>query len=359
MGFYRALAAHLLLLAAVPLAAAADPLLTPQAGLLLLRNGQVVSGQITRAGDYYIVILGATGEIRLPVADVTAQCASLEDAYTLQAARLSGTRAAEHLDLAEWCLRQRMLAEAAEQVVAAMRLEPENARIKPIERRLELAVAAPPPPPPKATISAATVSAEQLDAAISALPRGSVEKFGAIVQPILQNRCGANQCHGPNAKSSFTLLKPPAGQSANRRFTQRNLYATLQQIDQSSPDSSPLLIMPQRRHGTALSAVFDKHSQKQLDELTAWVRTAFAVQASAGPATIPPAEPVTLSQPSASPAEQAAVQTEQLAEQPTAGPTKINVMRPQTTSPDSPKARFVPRDPFDPEIFNRRYLGKE
>ena len=89
--------------------------------------------------------------------------------------------------------------------------------------------------------------------------KGSVEKFGAIVQPILLNRCAANQCHGPNAKSEFRLLRPPPGQIVSRRFTQRNLYAALQYVDRANPEASPLVVLPQQRHGNSLSAVFDKH----------------------------------------------------------------------------------------------------
>src|SRR5690606_19870270 len=58
----------------------------------------------------------------------------------------------------------------------------------------------------------------------------------------------------------------------NRRFTQRNLYATLQYIDREKPENSPLLTFPARRHGTAATAVFDEHTKRQFEELLSWVK---------------------------------------------------------------------------------------
>ena len=332
--------------------------LTPQSGLLVLRNGQVLEGEVTRAGDYYIVTLGARSEIRLPAADVEAVCASLGEAYEFKARHLTGGGVRSHLELAEWCLRHDLHSRCAEQLVAAMRLEPENPALKLLEKRLEFAIAAPKTSSSVSASKETAVTTEDLERAVRQLPRGSIEKFSAHIQPILLNRCGANQCHGPNAKTEFKLLRPPAGQQASRRFTQRNLYAVLQYLDPANPAESSLLTMPQRRHGTALTPVFDKQSQKQLDELTAWVRLAlstrdFAAQAATSPPTISGGE-VTLSQ---SPAATGTTPT---------GPkvgADVQAMKPAVDSPGQKPTpasgdRFVPRDRFDPEIFNRRYLPK-
>jgi hypothetical protein len=341
-----------------PLVAGAQTSLTPEAGLLVLRNGQVLEGEVTQAGDYYVVTLGGTSEIRIKTAEVEAVCGSLDEAYEFKAGHLSGNGAKPHLELAEWCLRHHLHARCAQQLVAAMRLEPNNPSLKLLERRLEFAAQQ-----PKAIVatptaaSSAVVSSEQVEKAIRELPAGSIEKFSAIVQPILLNRCGANQCHGPNSKAEFRLLRPAPGQVASRRFTERNLYAALQQLDPSQPDDSRLLILPQRRHGSALSAVFDNQSQKQLSELSAWVKLTLAAPHTS-PATIPDGT-ATLSQPT-SPATTPtrAPQAEQpVGSQPLSG---VRAMKPAIGAEErksSPTAdRFVPRDRFDPEIFNRRYL---
>ena len=354
----------LLVLTGMP-AAGADPPLTPQAGLLVLRNGQVLEGQITQAGDYYVVTLGATGEVRLPTTDVEMQCASLDEAYELKRDAVFPRGVTAHLALAEWCLRHRLTGKCAEQLVAAMRLDPEDPRIVQLERRLVLASQSPPEAKEKLPAGAATVSAEELEKVLGDLPAGSVERFSIVIQPILLNRCGASQCHGPNAKSDFRLLKPPVGQAAVQRFTQRNLYGVLQHLDSAKPAASPLLVLPQRRHGSALAAVFDKQTQKQLDELTAWVKLTLAAPRAAAPASIPAADG-TLSQ-------AAPLENVQPVEPPAAAGNSasggnsapaVRVMRPPladataASKPAPAAGGFVPRDEFDPEIFNRKYTQR-
>lgn len=341
------------LLVCPAIAAATDGVaLTPQAGLLVLRNGHVLAGEITRAGDYYVVTLGSTGEVRMPADEVEFQCGSMAEAYARKREAMTGSGSRPHLELAAWCLRHNLHEQCAEQLAGAKALEAGHPDIAALERRLELAQA-----PVKTkqavvqtAVAATTLSPEELEKKISALPKASVERFSAIVQPILLNRCGANQCHGPNSKSEFRLLKPPAGQAASRRFTQRNLYATLSQIDVSDPDASPLLVMPQRRHGTALTAVFDRHTQGQLTELATWVKASLGsnVRDSARvavPATIA-ADGATLSQPDAGSA-----QKEESAVDP-------NAVQSIEATRAAAGGTFVPRDPYDPEIFNRRFFEK-
>jgi hypothetical protein len=333
------------------LATATEPQFAPQTGLLLLRNGNVLQGEITQAGDYYVVILGKSGELRLAASEVEAQVATLDEAYELKRHGLFGRGATPHLELAEWCLRQGLLARCGEQLELARQVETDNPRIADLERRLKLATAPPPQTrsvPVTVSVSAATaISSQALEKTVHALPRGSVEKFAAVVQPLLLNRCGANQCHGTNAKTALHLVRPPAGQAATQRITQRNLYAVLQQLNPSDPEKSPLLVEAQRRHGTALTAPFDRHTQKQLDELTMWVLLTVP-SSPPGPPTIAVDGQATLLQP-ALPAESA----DSSAAAQDAAPATAAGKR------DAAADRFVPRDPFDAELFNRRFGKKK
>jgi hypothetical protein len=237
---------------------AAEPAVAGSKSLLLLRNGNVLEGEVTQAGDYYVVLLG-TSELRLPARDVEAQVATLEEAYALKKFGLFGRGATPHLNLAEWCLRQGLHARCGEQLVAAMQVEPEHPKIAQIERRLAQATEAKPASSPAVAkpANSVTVRSDELEKAVRALPKASVEKFAAVIQPLLLNRCGANQCHGSNSKAEFHVLRPAAGQAATQRFTQRNLYAALQYIDPANPDASPLVALPQKQHGSSLVAVFD------------------------------------------------------------------------------------------------------
>jgi len=351
---FRHYALIVLLILAFGRAACGQTPLAPQSGVLVLRNGYVLHGDVTRAGDYYIVSQGEGSELRLKTDGVELFCASMDEAYEFKVRHLSGTTAKPHLELARWCLRHGMYVKCSEQIASAMRIEPDNREAKELETQLKLIVEAPPEPTPAK--AAPAVAADELERTLRDLPRGSVEKFGTNVQPILLNRCGLNKCHGPNTESQFRLLRPPPGQIVSRRYTQRNLYAALKYLDASNPEASPLVCLPQQRHGNSLSAVFDKHSANQLAELVGWAKMTVApsaMMASSHPATIAPAE-TTLSQAAS-------------ASSPTSSPltpeSNVRVMRPPleqpAAAPDAATNKQSPtRDRFDAEIFNRRYHGK-
>jgi hypothetical protein len=129
----------------------------------------------------------------------------------------------------------------------------------------------------------------------------------------------------------------------------------MQQIDRSNPDRSALLIKPQERHGGATGPAFDKQSQIQLEQLTAWVRQAVVEPQVAQPASIRP-NAEALSQPA-----KVAPQTRAAPDEETPAPAKSPSLA-ERGSTDKAKAAttraFTPRDPFDPEQFNRLHHPK-
>jgi hypothetical protein len=348
------------------LPAAAQTSIAPEAGVLVLKNGQVLEGSITRAGDYYVVSQGEGSELKLNVNDVELCCASLLEAYEFKASHVSSFSPKSHLDLAKWCLRQGLIEQCTEQLTAAQKIDPTNPQVAELQTRLKLLKETPQPIPASA---APGIAAAEMENALRGLPRGSAEKFAAVIQPILLNRCGANQCHGPNAKSDFRLLRPPPGQIVSRRFTQRNLYASLKYLDRTNPENSPLVLMPQQRHGNSLAAIFDKHSSNQLVELMSWAKlTAGAplvaqppANQTTNPATIA-AVNATLSQPTTNSAG-AKQPAQEPSDQPATASVSTRVMRPPLDDQTTHKPKTTPsqpefRDRFDPEIFNRRYFSK-
>jgi hypothetical protein len=352
----------ILALAALAASAAAQTSVLPQAGVLVLRNGHVLEGEITRAGDFYVVTQGQGSEVKLDANLVELFCGSLLEAYDFKAAHASSFSVKSRLDLAKWCLRQGLQEQCAEQLAIAANIEPGSSQVKEMEARLKVLQESPPPP---VAIQHAGIAAAELEDAIRALPRGSVEKFGAVIQPILLNRCGANQCHGPNAKSDFRLLRPPQGQIVSKRFTQRNLYASLKYLDRTNPDNSPLVVLPLQRHGNSLAPVFDKHSMNQFAELVTWARlttgsSAVPQPVAAAPATITPVN-ATLSQPTTKPGSSPPPTPD--ASEPPAGTVGMRVMRPPLDDPSKTRPKAAPKQPefrdrFDPEIFNRQYYQK-
>ncbi len=380
----------------------ADPAgFAPDAGVLLLRNGHVIQGQVTKAGDFYVVTLGDSGELRIPAADAECTAASLTALYEAKTQQLDG-RISSHLDLADWCLRQRQPAWATQQWLAASKIDPENPRVKMMERRLSSLAEE---TTQRATTQAAkpAIDAEQIDASLKQLSPLAIERYATVIQPMVLNRCAANQCHGSASKTELALVRPAPGQPLIKRFTDRNLHALLKFVDTQKPADSPLLIMAQRRHGGMISPVFDKRSQTQVKELREWIDLASGVQPRTTPAVIPSAESMANTTMrtvhDGLPAEgdvvpavatQSIESQDSIPEDPQAAdshpipqregkkgaqsasttkataPSKDNphsaaeiLNRGKKEKPKGPgdKTPFVPKDPFDPEIFNRRYHG--
>jgi hypothetical protein len=345
----------------------------PQQGVLVLRNGRVLRGEITHVGDRFIVAIGDTDEVAVPMASVDLQCNSLEEAYRRRSERLSpAATAAVHLALADWCLTNALLPQAAEQLMVAQQLEPENADVARFERRLHLAArhgetpaAAQHAQPARPAAGPVKLEPQaDLEQFTRGLPPGTLEHFTSGIQPLLVNRCGASGCHGPNAESEYRLARPMAGRLASRRLTQRNLYASMQYVDKEKPLSSPLILQATQAHGKSRQAPIDVRETESLRQLAQWL-TRFQ-QTPTRPAN-PETPSTVLSQPDTATdsnvrlvdhQEPIATSIEEVegdeVTPPAAEPHAGKSSQSPTDTPAPPAAAGV-TDPFDPDIFNRRH----
>jgi len=284
-----ALVSLLVFLGALRLAAAWGDSPSPAADeqLLLLRNGEVLRGRVAQQADHYVLTL-PNGEVRIRVSEVETVCQDLDAAYRYRRSKLVVSRPDDHLDLAEWCLRQGLPGDAARELSAALALDPRNPRIALVDRRLQESLA-PPAPIVKAAAAAPHLTSEELDRMVRSLPAGSVESYTTLIQPLLMSNCATAGCHGPGAKGGFALLRTPADRFGNRRVTQRNLQSTLGWLDFQTPAASRLLAAAGTPHGAAPGAVFDPQSSR-FRQLVAWV----AVVTQRPLETPPEAQPATV-----------------------------------------------------------------
>ena len=352
----------------------------PCEGVLILRNGHVLVGQITRLDNRFNVSVEG-GRISVSVADTELFCRNLGEAYAQKAAAVGIADIHGHLELARWCQRQGLLEYATRELFKASSLDPSHPMIPVIERRIQISSA--PSAEPESAKTAATpveqpFSQEELDRTARDMPAGTMEAFARSIQPLLVNRCGAVRCHGPASENAFHLLRPPPSSRSSRRITQRNLQATLKMIDREDPTLSPLLVTALRPHATLVVSPFAGRRAHQYKLLADWVnRVALGSDM---------ATPTSLEELADQPAGQAvsAVFAEPLIE-PSAGhaaggtgdvrlqgfglgseiPQPLDwpgasldvpaiPHRPQVKRGGLPPS-FVPIDPFDPEIFNRRF----
>ncbi len=341
--------------------AADEPALSPEPGILVLRSGNVLRGSIFRVGDRYVVSLGNQDEVGVPQEAVEMQCSSLEDAYLRKRAILTGGNSAEHLKLADWCLQYGLYAGAAEQLIASRQRDPANPQNDLFEKRLRLAVQHPttqsPPPASPPRILAAGSDLKELS---RSLPPETVQQFTTVVQPLLINRCGDASCHGAASSNSFRLTYSGGGRSLSQRFTQRNLHTALSLIDRESPAASPLLHMATTPHGGRSRPALSDEDVTQLQRLAQWVYRSQGKATPAPPDDLTAPNPLLL-QPSARqqspssplaqaipPADAIDSATDPMVQQ--AGHEEAVAEGKGDAEPLS-----LGKDPFDPEVFNRRY----
>ena len=368
--------------------AAAD--LEPVQGVLLLRNGQMIEGQISRTDDHYQVNL-PYGEIRVRLADVEFCCRTLQEGYERKRAAIQVGNVQDHLELAQWCERHGLLDLAANELSAAAAIEPNHPMVGVLRRRLQLA-REPPLQPSESSGGVASPTADELDRMVRGMPPGAVETFAQIVQPLLINHCTSSGCHGPQSETRFRLMRTPVSQPAGRRLTQRNLQAVLEYVDYNAPSSSRLLTVVSGPHGPVRAGTFSDRQAGQYKRIADWVN--LVTRQPAGAAPLPTIGVNSRAKPAAPAAEEstvprtltpAALRARQLASPSREG--KGGVVR-QTSAAESrqfaarrqeyqehsarPQSKTSPgphlppkrgsaeataaaeADPFDPELFNRQ-----
>ena len=253
-----------------PPAVALDPAATPIVQLVLLRNGEVLAGQVTRTTDGCVVAL-SDGEIQVRAAKIEAVCRDLPECYRFKRDRITTSNVNDYLALVEWCLRHGLIREATVSFHEASELDPHHPKLAVLERRLQLAANPSAPTPSAPAKLDEQISTEELDRTVRAMPPKSMEQFTTTIQPLLLNNCSTGGCHGPQSATSYRLLRLPPNRTANRRSTQRNLSATLALINREHPGQSALLTAPIKPHGAAAAPIFGKHQSNQYLQLMEWV----------------------------------------------------------------------------------------
>jgi hypothetical protein len=368
-------------LANVPAARCAEPPLAPTAaepyrGVLVLREGGVLTGAISRSGDRYLV-QGEKSELNVPAANVVVICHTLEEAYEHRRQALPRPTADAHLALAEWCLQCGLCPQAEQELLAARQLEPHHRKLPLLERRLTV-LSQPPQTRPAAaidTVMTPSSSSPPHDSQSLAdeLPAKVVERFTRKVQPLLVNNCTTTGCHRSGGTQSFQLDRALLHGMANRRSTRQNLAAVMALVNRERPAESKLLTIPRQNHGGMNRPIFGPRQNQQFQQLADWVAMlATPTPAPAAAAATRPREPVepaayeaeggsrgdpfdpaqaegrgsAKSEAFVPPAEFGAADGEAIAPLPRLG-----------SQPLRHGARlkpWQPKDPFDPEIFNRQ-----
>ncbi|MEZ6056437.1 MAG: hypothetical protein R3C01_07005 [Planctomycetaceae bacterium] len=209
--------------------------------LLVLTDGRVVRGEISsHQAGYQINFGNGTGSV--PKELVLTAATSLADAYQRISENRNNPTAAQRVQLAEWCLSQELLDEARQEVVAALRLDPNGREARALLQRIERAAnPLPVESLPTPTHHAAEFTAEgyKSSAPLSTanLSPAAVQLYMRQVQPILVQRCATGGCHGPQSDSVFTLAP-----LRTRKDSEENLARVLSLVDAESAERTRLLM---------------------------------------------------------------------------------------------------------------------
>jgi len=237
--------------------------------VLLLRNGEMIQGRITRSGDRYEVRVPG-GEVYVKAGEVQHECRDVEEVYQRKRALIHGDNAMDHLELTQWCIKAGLLDLAARELAEAALLDPNHPLIPVLQRRLKVVAAPPPAAGPNSRPTPVGPTAQELDRMVRGMPPKTVEMFSQAIQPMLVNNCSAAACHGQAVQNGFRLFRTPANSPPSRLLTQRNLHAVLEWLDRENPEASPLLTYASQAHGTARVAIFTDRQMLQFRQLRDW-----------------------------------------------------------------------------------------
>ncbi len=346
---HRALTTMLLLCWTVTAAESQSPAITAEVAAstpesdsspcVLLQNGNVLFGHAHQVGEFVVVRTGNTGEIRLPRSAVACWAASIRDLYQYRKDHRLSADIATHIRDARWCLRYDLFDLAAQEIRAIRKVDPANREAQRIEdqlRRLTSARVAP---------SASTSHSLELQPVVfqeNETRQKEVEPvalrfFARHIQPMLLSKCG--RCHdASNRTEGWNLVIPTVGTRASARMTRENLLSSTQYIDASAAAQSELFLKATNPHGGSADMLSSRNA-KAIESLARWIAvTAASVQQSGG------------NQPEPSAGGSSRPLTDQ------ASSTVESKPEFNRDGEDGPPARLPQvSNPFDPEIFNRRF----
>lgn len=247
----------------VPAAAAGTPDTPPSPQILVMNNGDLVEGAITRTQTGYELAQPGGGRMFLAESFVWFAANSRQDAYDELQRRYPDQSAGGHVALARWCLRYGLKDAAQDQLQIALTIDPDHAEAR---GTLKFLGKKPTTPIPDPTTPAQATRDPR--ATLGGLPPETARAFVTTVQPILVNGCGNASCHGTSSKNAFTIQNVRSNNPAFKTLTQRNLETVRGRISADDPAHSEIFMKPQQPgHGGSRRPII---GATQLRTLQAW-----------------------------------------------------------------------------------------
>lgn len=364
-----------------------------QQDVVLLKNGNVLKGAVQQDG-LKLEIRSSSGTLVINKDDVDFVCESMEEAYRLNHAASNPNDVEQQIYLLRWCMKHKLYREAQKQIDILQMLPIKASRLDYLNRQVNAAISqqrrqtqqghqnlqpmivensdsssageivqvgyeqpieiVPLPdavsgsPEPE---ELAIASKRVIEEFTKSFPGELVSHYKREIEPAMIRNCSNAGCHN-QSHESFPLLNRGYGRKVEvpKLYSQRNFYRMMKFVSLNQPLKSTLFQKATNPHGGQFEASFtpEREETKLLEQ---WL--------------------LAISTPEA----QRAYQQSQLevvnssnsnSENQPVPPFPANpIQQASATLPDSsipsvpnltPKApTFIPKDPFDPEIFNRKY----
>ena len=343
--------------------------------MLVLVDGQVITGQVTPRPDGYDVQV-AGGRIYIDSDRVRFEATNLPDAYDRMRDSMPDLTPTNHMELARWCLENKLYTQTRREILDALHLDPNREDAKRMLRALEHVGERSDFQKPGSGLteypSLAKISRPAIESrSLAGLSRSVAHSFVRDVQPLMMNKCANSGCHGIGTKSQFQLTSTHRGSTP--AVAERNLAAVLKQIDFSEPSASPLLSIGGQAHGNMAASAFPGRSgATQMQMLQDWVLQAAHDIAPRAVAIVP--RDVAQTSRQDSPKNRSAISGILQVSATVDDSSKSNAVRAMLDSAENPHARKLTtdetdgrflkeaeyanrQDAFAPEEFNRRYHG--
>lgn len=314
---------------------------------VLLYNDNVLFGKATQVGDDVIVERGEGNQIRLPRQDVACWANSIRNLYRFRVDRRQKGDVSAHVKDARWCIRYDLYDLAEVEVAEVLMLDRDNPDAIRMQAQL-LRIQSPPTYRTPTTI-VQPVSHEVVTDDLAGVDQPTLTRFAGSVQPMLINRCG--HCHSHTSDRSWQLIKPSAGARASARMTRENLAAALQFVKPQSLESSELWTKAISAHGGA-AAPLDVRRGKAIKTLRDWLIAVRATTPVPARDDNDRADTATVDQGASHASRPDAAIAARPIDPERSFETWLNDRSVQNETP----ARLPNvANPFDPELFNRRY----
>lgn len=337
---------------------------------VLLRNQNVLFGQATQRGNDVSIVRGDNSEIHVPRSEVLCWADSLRDLYLFRVDQRSDFRVDQrsdintgvHLEDARWCLRYGLFDLTARELLQVYRKDKNNQAAQRIEQELRRRIAAQSQesksPVALATSNVTPDDAEPESTAVVAAshtePQSEpnefsptmIHSFARDVQPILANRCG--RCHNTTTESSWTLHLPSRGSRPSARMTRANLAVTARYVNFQSPLKSELRLRALDGHAGA-SSMHTTRDSAAMRSIESWLEAAQPP----GTALARAKQVYASEKPQLRSETPRSIASDGIDEGTQSDDSELDASQVD----DSQPAGRLPEvaNPFDPEIFNRRF----